>query len=208
VAETTSLVLPQAGTNSTMIKTFPPMDVVTSAFISAKPYMSPNDNPFVIVAEGYLTKRQCDAIKADVDKLLPIKLNICAADTRDCGFPLPEVYRPVVDFVHKTNSLWWEYDLYPEAAAFHQKYGPGGSYQLHMDGQVGQNRKLTAVLMLSEPQEYGGGDLIIHYHPNEFIAPKTRGTIVVFQSWMLHEVTEVMGDRETVNFGFWGPPFK
>jgi hypothetical protein len=208
VAETSGLVLHEARPTPTMIHTFPPMDVVTAAYISAKPYMSPSDNPFAIAAEGYLTKRQCDALLEDVNRLEPVNLGICAAETRDCGFPLPEVYRPVVDFVHKTNGLWWNYHLYPEAAAFHQRYRDGGSYQLHMDGQVGQNRKLTAVVMLSETNAYFGGDLVLHYHPNKFVAPRTRGTIVIFQSWMLHEVTNVVGNRETVNFGFWGPPFK
>lgn len=193
-----------------MLHTFPPREVILGARKAAKPYMQPTDLPFAVVAEGVLTDWQCDDILADAKTLDPLKLHICEATTRECYWPLAHVYKPILSYAEMINGIFWDYDVnFRDAAGFHQTYEAGGKYQLHMDGQVGQMRKLTAVAMLSDPDTYEGGDLVLHYHPNKFKVPRTRGTIVIFMSWMLHEVTEVTsGNRQTINLGFWGPNFR
>ena len=87
--------------------------------------------------------------------------------------------------------------------------GGGGGYGMDVDAVAGQTRKLTAVAMLTPPTEYAGGDLELHTPEETFLIPRTQGTIVVFQPWIHHQVTKIhSGVRQTINFGFWGPPFR
>lgn len=69
-----------------------------------------------------------------------------------------------------------------------------GFYKIHRDtdGRMLRSRMLSASLQLTDPSEYEGGDLIIYKKDNEkVIAPKSLGTITVFTSSTLHEVTPV-----------------
>jgi PKHD-type hydroxylase len=52
-------------------------------------------------------------------------------------------------------------------------------------------RKLSFSIQLSNPDDYTGGELIFYKDNEEFSAPKTKGTIIFFQSNILHEVKPV-----------------
>lgn len=69
-----------------------------------------------------------------------------------------------------------------------------GFYRKHRDtdGKALKSRVLSASLQLTDPEEYEGGDLIIYKDDNEkIIAPKSLGSITIFTSTTLHEVTPV-----------------
>lgn len=133
----------------------------------------------------------------------------CNALTREAPRPLADEFDPVILAGLTANATNWEFDLDPYPAAWLQTYESGDDYQLHTDSAPGQMRKLTAVAMLSDESEYKGGDLIIKVMPHDFPAPKSRGTVVVFPSWVLHYVAPVTrGYRQTINLGFWGPQFR
>lgn len=72
-----------------------------------------------------------------------------------------------------------------------------GHYGWHMDasGNYPFNlRKISISIQLSSPDEYEGGDLEIFNGTTldtPFIVPKTRGTICIFPSFLLHRVTPV-----------------
>jgi hypothetical protein len=170
-------------------------------------YMRPNRLPVACIGEGFLTDAECNAIEAKLMPIVPYKAEHCGAMTRECGH-VPEL-DPMLDFAKMINQIFWNYDLDLKPMSWLQTYYADGSYQKHMDYTPGGMRKLTAVLMLSEPDRYTGGDLELHFHPLVKVVPRTRGTIAVFQPWLLHEVTKVArGVRKTINMGFWGPPFR
>ena len=52
-------------------------------------------------------------------------------------------------------------------------------------------RKLSFTIQLTDENEYEGGELIFHIDEKEKKAPKSKGTIVFFESDILHEVTPV-----------------
>jgi PKHD-type hydroxylase len=107
------------------------------------------------------------------------------------------------------NDQNFGYDLNDGITAWLQTYETGDAYALHRDGELGQSRKLTAVAMLSHPNEYLDGELLLYIHPYKFVVPKTQGTVVIFPPWVLHEVTPVTGGlRQTINMAFWGPTFR
>jgi PKHD-type hydroxylase len=88
-------------------------------------------------------------------------------------------------------------------------YGP------HVDcayGIVSQmtSRKLSMVIQLSDPADYTGGELRLHVgHKKPLVAPKERGTVIVFPSNILHEVTPVRsGRRHSLVTWAHGPLFR
>jgi PKHD-type hydroxylase len=69
-----------------------------------------------------------------------------------------------------------------------------GFYAPHYDWgpQARGIRKLSFTVQLSDPREYVGGDLVLYTGDREpSLAPREQGSITVFPSWLLHEVTPV-----------------
>ena len=52
-------------------------------------------------------------------------------------------------------------------------------------------RKLSFTIQLTDEKEYDGGELIFHKDGKEKVAPKTKGTIIFFESNIQHEVKPV-----------------
>ena len=84
-----------------------------------------------------------------------------------------------------------------------------GFYTSHYDWSASEVgiRKLSFSVQLSDPMEYSGGDLVLYTGEGAPVtAPKTQGSITVFPSWMLHEITPVtQGVRRALVGWFQGP---
>lgn len=91
------------------------------------------------------------------------------------------------------------YNLYEQGCFFnwHMDFGPG----------TFSNRKLVVVLQLSEENEYEGGELQIV--TDNIVAPKNRGSITIFPSYVMHRVTPVTsGSRKSLVAHIGGPAFR
>lgn len=67
-------------------------------------------------------------------------------------------------------------------------------------------RKLSFSIQLTNPEDYEGGELILYMNNKEFISPKTKGTIIFFQSNIFHEVKPVKkGTRHALVSWVQGP---
>ena len=76
------------------------------------------------------------------------------------------------------------------------QYNIGQFYDKHVDFNgnpetKSHTRKLSMSVQLSK-NNYEGGELIIYYSGEKYIAPKSRGTVIVFDSKLTHEVTPVI----------------
>lgn len=83
-----------------------------------------------------------------------------------------------------------------------------GRYEKHMDvgNQITGERKLSMVLQLSDPEDYSGGNLILHTNRNPNPIEKRKGRITFFPSYLLHEVTPVTsGTRMSLVCWITGP---
>ena len=71
-------------------------------------------------------------------------------------------------------------------------------------------RKLSFSLQLSDPEDYRGGELEFIDNSNKpFLAPKQRGTMVVFDSRVKHRVRKVKsGLRKSIVGWVIGPRWK
>jgi predicted 2-oxoglutarate/Fe(II)-dependent dioxygenase YbiX len=67
------------------------------------------------------------------------------------------------------------------------------------------DRKLTCSIQLSNEQDYQGGDLLVLNTK----MPRTRGTMIVFPSMFMHNVSPVVsGTRCALITWAWGPTFR
>lgn len=87
-----------------------------------------------------------------------------------------------------------------------------GHFDWHSDigaGNWAAKRKLTIVIQLSDPATYEGGALELRPDSNTRSAPQTRGTAILFPSFVLHRVTPVTaGTRFSLTLWSHGPAFR
>jgi len=123
------------------------------------------------------------------------------------------IYATLTDAIKKVNNEYFQFDLtHLTALQFTVYDGKNNSnYQKHMDlGRSFPNRKLSFSIQLSDDNEYTGGDLRFHYIKTQpEIAPRTRGKIIFFPTWTVHDVTTVtQGIRYSLVGWVNGPNFK
>ena len=125
------------------------------------------------------------------------------------------LYKKLISQIHKVNQENFDYILkFVENLQFTEYTEcQQGFYSKHTD--CGDNtrlenfvdiRKLSFSIQLSNPEDYEGGELVIYNADKEFIAPKTKGTIIFFESTILHEVKPVKkGTRHVLVSWVQGP---
>lgn len=86
-----------------------------------------------------------------------------------------------------------------------------GTYDWHNDdGSVIPCRKLSLSILLSDPSEFDGGDLMINTGMNNIhTISKKRGILTLFPSYLYHKVSPVTrGSRQSLVAWISGPRFK
>jgi len=122
------------------------------------------------------------------------------------------LFRRLTDIISNINKKFFNYDITTLQNLQYSIYQQGGFYKDHVDIMsltVMGNRKLSFSIMLTDPEEYKGGELLLKTSFNPIETPKKRGTVVFFPSYVLHEVTPVTeGTRKTLVGWVLGPNFK
>jgi PKHD-type hydroxylase len=112
------------------------------------------------------------------------------------------------------NRECWEYDIVEFDALQVTRYGKGQYYNWHADygSSYDKNltRKLSATLVISDPEEYTGGKLqMIDYHGKIMSPNKKKGSIIIFDSRCPHRVTPVLkGERISLVAWMLGPKLR
>jgi PKHD-type hydroxylase len=108
-------------------------------------------------------------------------------------------------------NRWFKFDLlgFVDEIQF-ATYAVGDCFGWHLDAGGGQTstRKLSMSVQLSDADEYSGGDL--EFAACSQLDPlRRRGTIIVFPSFLAHQVTAVtQGTRHSLVAWAHGPAFK
>lgn len=121
--------------------------------------------------------------------------------------------------VNKLNTKFFGFDIYRLNSLQYTLYDQEGShYNWHWDmydsNPLDSNdsmaqRKVSAVLQLSSPEEYEGGDLEISPGGTTKVIEKRKGHMSVFPSFVLHRVTPIeSGKRRTLVAWFTGPDWR
>lgn len=159
-----------------------------------------------------LKPEQCDEILENFlsDKPVDAQIDKRVKDNRKRStkvHPIPNtdkskwIYELIADRVARYNQFGYKFNvsgMYSDLQLL--EYGEGDHYGWHMDIGSGEAalRKISVVIQLTDPGDYEGGDLILNTG-TEFTVPKDRGHIVVFPSYVLHQVTPVTkGTRYTL----------
>ena len=130
------------------------------------------------------------------------------------------VYKEIHPYIHLANkNAGWNFQWdWSESSQF-TKYTKGQYYGWHIDSMEiptkGKIRKLSSIVLLSDPSKYKGGNLQFNFKNKELSNNivnckelKNRGTIVVFPSFLWHRVKSVTkGIRYSLVSWHLGNPF-
>lgn len=127
-----------------------------------------------------------------------------------------DIWNKLAKVVAEVNSRYFHFDL----TGFYEPIQLGiytakdkGHYDWHVDMFIGNKsvpRKLSMVLMLSDPSEFEGGELLLKSDSDKYTSlSMAKGRAWFFPSYMLHKVTPVTkGTRKTLVLWVGGPQFK
>jgi PKHD-type hydroxylase len=111
------------------------------------------------------------------------------------------VLQRTLDFARKKNLEYWQYNVPDynseliEDMHFVMYNGSlGGFYDWHSDTAVAgprSLRKISAVLILSNPLNYTGGEFLLKPEDKEIALPRDQGSLILFPSFVLHKVDPV-----------------
>jgi PKHD-type hydroxylase len=122
------------------------------------------------------------------------------------------VFRRVTDIVLDLNERFFKFDLFGlnEGFQFTNYKTPSGKYGKHIDRSMNMAvRKLSISIQLTDPKEYQGGELYLYQDEKGDLMDKTQGTLIMFPSYVLHEVMPVTkGERNSLVTWVTGKQFK
>jgi PKHD-type hydroxylase len=124
------------------------------------------------------------------------------------------VFRRVTDITLNLNERFFKFDLFgiSEGFQFTNYEAPSGKYGKHVDRGINMGvRKLSISIQLTNPEEYEGGELKLYNGDDDKanVMDKTQGTLIIFPSYVLHEVMPVTkGERNSLVTWVTGKQFK
>ena len=122
------------------------------------------------------------------------------------------VFRRITDITLNLNERFFKFDLFGlnEGFQFTNYEAPSGKYGKHVDrGMNISVRKLSISIQLTDPEEYEGGELYLYDDNKGTLMDKTQGTLILFPSYVLHEVMPVTkGTRNSLVTWVTGKQFK
>jgi len=126
----------------------------------------------------------------------------------------PEIYARLGDAVHYANNTLYKFAItYLEPCQYSVYTAEKkGHYVTHCDGalkgQNGDTRKLSFSLLLNDPSEFEGGDLILDVDYKGINCDLQYNQICFFPSYLPHKVTPVTkGIRKSLVGWVHGPDF-
>lgn len=184
------------------------------------------DNTSWVALDKIFTNQELNEIVTQADQVKKVSSTVgsgAVSDYRVCDIAWLEsdeiesdfdwIYATLADAIRQANNEHFQFDLTYLTALQYTVYNGNdhSNYQKHLDvGRQFPNRKLSFSVQLSDDAEYTGGDLRFHYIKNQpEVAPREKGTVVFFPSWIVHDVTPVtQGTRRSLVGWVNGPNFK
>ena len=141
------------------------------------------------------------------------KIRWIQPDNSDFKFLFDEIWNIGLSMNNQFFNL--DMNLLPAMQFTEYDASYAGEYKLHQDifwvNQTDRHRKVSLVVQLTDPSEYGGGDLQFEHVPENPPVDdiRLRGTVIAFPSFVFHKVTPVTrGKRYSLVAWFEGPKFK
>jgi len=124
------------------------------------------------------------------------------------------IYEVIMDYVMSANFNLWKFDInhFKDSIQYSEYHADDNDhYDWHID--LGpypvSTRKISIVVQLSDPDEYEGGDFQIKTSNDEETLVKSKGSVVMFPSYLMHRVTPVTkGVRKSLVLWVGGSVFR
>ena len=123
------------------------------------------------------------------------------------------IYDRLAKLIIEANEALWQFDLTGilDNIQFTVYHDGGGHYDWHLD--IGPRelswRKISLTIQMSEDEDYEGGELEFMLGPYPIKAPRGKGVVVVFPSYLLHRVSPVSkGTRKSMVLWVGGGRYK
>ena len=182
----------------------------------------------VLIFEAQLPDYLLEMVNKRINDLEDDDWDPAMVGTSESGEEVPEIRKCEVTwlteldwvstiFTHYyriANRELWEYDLTEMEEIQVTKYNKNHFYGWHCDygtsGDKELTRKLSASIILSDPNEYSGGKLqFLDWHGKVVTPTKKKGSIIIFDSRTPHRVTPVLkGQRISLVSWMLGPKLK
>ena len=182
---------------------------------------------FYQVFEKALSPRLCDLLLSEVDWTNKLSAGVLEDPEQMKTVQDEKIRRTIIAFEPKTRPLGailaahimaanrqaeWNFDINSVQDTQIGRYEVGNFYDWHIDTYIpdadGMQRKLSAILFLSDPDAYDGGELQLRVAGVLSFKP-AKGTIIVFPSVLEHTVTPITeGTRYTAVSWATGPAFR
>ena len=165
-----------------------------------------------------LTSNACDIIIKTYDDLnkLPPEIGDGAINTniRNVERVMLPTYKDIGGRLAAAglaaNQQAWKFDITHANQAEFLKYPAGGRYTSHVDTFLNPKeecRKLTVLAFLND--DFEGGKFFMIDGDEKYYPPQTKGTVLVFPSFILHGVEDITkGTRYSVVTWMVGPFFR
>ena len=167
-----------------------------------------NTFKFVIHNESFLTKSQCEdlinyfeqnqsqdsELAGQYDKNI---MNKEVRNTEEMIYTDEKMLSKIKMVLELSNISTYHYNIQEMSSVKLLKYGVGGRYKWHTDcgAKETSTRKLTAIIQLSDENDYQGGDLEFGITDktgqNNYTATRKQGSIIIFPAFLSHRVTPI-----------------
>jgi PKHD-type hydroxylase len=181
-------------------------------------------NP-VTVLEDAFSSSELEAIEEYGDRLALQKAALQARGPNDDSIRISRVARiapsqesralfdRIAQVVQRLNQENYQFDVRGlENLQYSVYHGTeGGHYTWHVD-YASDNptpRKISLSIQLTDPAQYEGCDLQFQTSGQISVAPRRRGAVIAFPSFVLHRVTPIIsGTRKALVVWATGPDFR
>lgn len=165
------------------------------------------------------TKEECNEIISYSNNYIENHTSNIEINMKMC-YLLPDkknnfIYDRIRKLVIETNMNIWNYNLYDfgepiKFLEYNEKYN--SHLKVHNDiGNVRgweSFRKLTIIVQLTDENTYEDCNLMIQNGDKLVTTNKIQGSIIIFPSFMMHQVTPITkGIRNSLVLWAYGPPF-
>ena len=184
-----------------------------------------SSSPYVWYKDGF-TSDEIDSIVSlgDQSQLEQAKISLdnvpqiimTTRNSKVCFLPSENnewIFQRLTSIINEVNERYFQFELHQLQTLQFGIYDKNGFYGKHIDSFVASGfysvRKLSFSLLLSDPKDYKGGNLLLHTSSTPTEIERSRGLICFFPSYTLHEVTPVTkGVRKSLVGWVTGPPFR
>jgi PKHD-type hydroxylase len=126
------------------------------------------------------------------------------------------IYQRVIDIVSTANTQSFNYDVVNLETIQYTSYEQSGDqYGRHMDLHTRDlplnrtQKKLGFSIFLDDPESYEGGHLLAWDSENKNQINQPQGAIVIYPSWLVHQITPMeQGRRRSLDGCLHGPMFR